>query len=146
RVVMGVDPRFAQDAQALNDVQVITANGDRVPLSAFTRFEVGNAPLSVRHNGLFAEEAVSFSLAPGVSLDQAIAAIDTAVAEIGLPSRQIQAGYAGAAQALQKSLAQQPWLILGALVTMYIVLGMLYESYIHPVTILSTLPSAGIGA
>jgi multidrug efflux pump len=115
-------------------------------LSAFTRFGVGNAPLSVRHQGLFAEESVSFSLAPGVSLEQATRSIEQAVARTGLPSDQIQAGFVGTAQALQKSLAQQPLLILAALLTMYIVLGILYESYVHPITILSTLPSAGIGA
>jgi multidrug efflux pump len=146
RVVMSVAPKYAQDMQSLRDVQVVTRDGNRVPLSAFTRFEVGNAPLSVRHSGLFAAESVSFSLPPGVSLDQAVASINDAVARIGLPSRDIQAGFEGEAQALQKSLAQQPWLILGALLTMYIVLGMLYESYVHPLTILSTLPSAGIGA
>src|SRR5690606_18972507 len=87
-----------------------------------------------------------FSLAPGVSLEQATRSIENAIARIGLPSQQIQAGFQGTAQALQESMAQQPWLILAALLTMYIVLGMLYESYIHPITILSTLPSAGIGA
>ncbi|MGB3289158.1 MAG: multidrug efflux RND transporter permease subunit [Burkholderiaceae bacterium] len=145
-VVMGVEQRYAQDAESLKQVQVVTANGDRVPLSAFTRFEVGSAPLSVNHEGLFAAESVSFSLAPGVSLDQAVRAIEEAVARTGLPTQQIQAGFQGAAQALQASMAQQPWLILAALLTMYIVLGILYESYVHPITILSTLPSAGIGA
>ncbi|ROT44854.1 efflux RND transporter permease subunit [Pusillimonas sp. NJUB218] len=146
RVVMAVDPRYAEDAESLKRVQVVTADGNRIPLSAFTTFKIGTAPLSVRHAGLFAEESVSFSLAPGVSLDQATQAIEAAVARIGLPTQEIQASFQGNAQALQESLAQQPWLILAALVTMYIVLGMLYESYIHPLTILSTLPSAGIGA
>lgn len=146
RVVMGLDEKYTRDAQSLEDVHVITANGDRVPLAAFTRFETGNSPLSVRHQGLFAAEWISFSLAPGVSLDEAIRAIDEAVARVGLPSHQIQAGFDGTASALQKSLSQQPWLILAALVTMYVVLGILYESYVHPLTILSTLPSAGIGA
>src|SRR5690606_14970184 len=146
RVVMGVDPRYAQDAQSLEQVQVVTASGNRVPLSAFTRFEVGNAPLSVSHMGLFAADTVSFSLAPGVSLEQATRSIENAVARTGLPTQQIQAGFEGTAQALQQTLAQQPWLILAALVTMYIVLGILYESYVHPITILSTLPSAGICA
>lgn len=146
RVVMAVEPQYAEDAESLRRVQVITADGQRIPLSAFTTFEIGTAPLSVRHQGLFAEESVSFSLAPGVALDRATQAIDDAVARTGLPTQQIQAMFQGNAQALQQSLAQQPWLILAALVTMYIVLGMLYESYIHPLTILSTLPSAGIGA
>ncbi|HUH58500.1 MAG TPA: efflux RND transporter permease subunit [Candidimonas sp.] len=145
-VVMGVDERYAEDAESLKRVQVVAADGRRIPLSAFTRFETGNAPLSVNHQGLFAAESVSFSLAPGVSLEQATRAVDEAVARTGLPTQQIQAGFEGTAQALQKSMAQQPWLILAALLTMYIVLGILYESYIHPITILSTLPSAGIGA
>jgi len=145
-VVMGVEERYAQDAESLKLVQVVTQDGNRVPLAAFTRFEVGNSPLSVRHQGLFAADTVSFSLAPGVSLEQATRSIENAVARTGLPTDQIQAGFQGNARELQESLAQQPWLILAALVTMYIVLGMLYESYVHPITILSTLPSAGIGA
>ena len=145
-VVMAVDPRYARDVESLKQVQVITANGDRVPLAAFARFESGNAPTSVRHEGLLAAENTSFNLAPGVTLDEAVEAIERAVARIGLPSDQIQAGFLGDAQAMQEAVSQQPWLILAALVTMYIVLGILYESYIHPITILSTLPSAGIGA
>ena len=145
-VVMGLDQRYAQNAESLKLVQVVTASGNRVPLSAFAHFEVGNSPLSVQHQGLFAADTVSFSLAPGVALEQGLQAINKAVARSGLPTREIQAGFQGDAQALQQSLAQQPWLILAALVTMYIVLGMLYESYVHPITILSTLPSAGIGA
>jgi len=145
-VVMGVADQYAQDAESLKRVEVVTAEGNRVPLSAFTRFEMGSAPLSVRHEGLLASESISFSLAPGVSLDQATRAVEQAVARTGMPTNQIQAGFQGSARELQKSLAQQPWLILAALVTMYIVLGMLYESYVHPITILSTLPSAGIGA
>ncbi|MBV7484398.1 multidrug efflux RND transporter permease subunit [Bordetella sp. BOR01] len=145
-VVMGVDQRFAQDAESLKQVHVITQVGQRVPLAAFAHFESGNAPLSVQHNGLFAADDISFNLAPGVSLDQAIRAIDAAVARIGLPSDQIQAGFLGTAAAQQEVQSQQPWLILAALVTMYIVLGILYENLVHPLTILSTLPSAGIGA
>jgi len=145
-VVMGVDPRFAQDAESLKQVHVITQDGQRVPLSAFAYFESANAPLSVRHNGLFAADEISFNLAPGVSLDQATRAIDEAVARIGLPSDQIQAGFLGTAAAQQQVQSQQPWLILAALVAMYIVLGILYENLVHPLTILSTLPSAGIGA
>src|SRR5690606_40385872 len=114
------------------------------PLSAFTRFETGSAPLSVRHQGLLASESISFSLAPGVSLEQATQSIENAVARISLPTHEIQAGFDGTARALQDSMSQQPWLILAALLTMYIVLGMLYESYIHLITILSTLPSAVI--
>jgi len=145
-VVMGVDQRFAEDAQSLRDIEVVKADGSRVPLAAFARFEVGGAPLSVQHQGLFVADTISFSLAPGVSLGQASAAVEDAVARIGLPTDQIQASFQGTAAALQQSQSQQPWLILAALVTMYIVLGMLYESFVHPLTILSTLPSAGIGA
>jgi len=145
-VVLGVDQKFAQDIDSLKQVEVITSAGTRVPMAAFARFENANAPLSVQHQGLFVADTVSFSLAPGVSLGQATAAIDAAVARIGLPSDQIQAGFQGTAAALQQTLAQQPWLILAALVTMYIVLGILYESFVHPLTILSTLPSAGLGA
>ncbi|WP_144632526.1 multidrug efflux RND transporter permease subunit [Bordetella genomosp. 13] len=145
-VVMGVDQQFAKDPDSLKDVYVIGADDQRIPLAAVARYEVGNAPLSVQHQGLFVADWISFSLAPGVSLGQATAAIDAAVARIGLPSDQIQAGFQGSAAELQKTLAQQPWLILAALVTMYIVLGILYESLVHPLTILSTLPSAGLGA
>lgn len=146
RVVMSVLPEYAQDAESLKLVQVVTQDGNRVPLASFTRFEVGTAPLRVRHQGLLAEESVSFSLAPGVSLGEATQAIEEALARTGLPTNELQGVFQGSAQALQESLDQQPWLILAALLTMYIVLGMLYESYIHPLTILSTLPSAGIGA
>ncbi|NYT23653.1 efflux RND transporter permease subunit [Alcaligenaceae bacterium] len=145
-VVMGIDERYAQDAESLRLVQVIGADGQRVPLSAFTRLERGSAPLSVNHQGLLAADSISFSLAPSVALDEAMAAIEQAVARTGMPTHEIQAGFLGTAAALQHGVAQQPWLILAALVTMYLVLGMLYESYIHPITILSTLPSAGIGA
>ncbi|NYT64570.1 efflux RND transporter permease subunit [Alcaligenaceae bacterium] len=145
-VVMSLDDQYAQDAQSLKQVEVITRSGQRVPLSAFTRFTVSSSPLSISHQGLLAAESVSFNLAPGVGLEQAIQSIENAVARIGLPSNQIQAGFEGSAQALQDSIAQMAWLILAALVTMYIVLGILYESYVHPITILSTLPSAGIGA
>ncbi len=146
RVVMEVDQRFAQNADALNQVNVITADGGRVPLSAFAKWRMSNSPLSVSHESQFAADTISFNLAPGVSLQQATQAVENAVARISLPTTEIQAGFAGSARALQSTLGSQPWLILGALVTMYLVLGMLYESYIHPLTILSTLPSAGVGA
>ncbi|ALM85005.1 multidrug efflux RND transporter permease subunit [Bordetella sp. N] len=145
-VVMGVEQRFAQNAESLKKIDVISSSGARIPFASFARFQVGAAPLSVQHQGLFVADTISFSLAPGVALGQASAAIDDAVARIGLPSDQIQASFQGTAAALQQTLSQQPWLILAALVTMYIVLGMLYESFVHPLTILSTLPSAGIGA
>jgi len=146
RVVMGVAPRHAQDPESLRDVYVLSQTGQRVPLMAVAKFEINNAPLSVRHQGLSAADTISFDVAPGVSLGQANAAIDEAIAGINLPSEKIQAGFQGTAKALQSALANQPWLILGALITMYIVLGILYESTIHPLTILSTLPSAGVGA
>jgi multidrug efflux pump len=145
-VVMGVDQSFAQNAASLEKVDVISASGARVPLASVASFDVGSAPLSVQHQGLFVADSISFSLAPGVSLGQASDAVDAAVARIGMPTDQIQAGFQGTAAALQQTLSQQPWLILAALVTMYIVLGILYESFVHPLTILSTLPSAGIGA
>ena len=146
RVVMGVAPRHAQGLESLSDVYVLSKAGQRVPLSAFAKFETTNAPLSVRHQGLLAADTISFDLAPGVSLGQANEAIEQAVAMINLPSDRIQAGFQGTAAALQSALSNQPWLILAALITMYLVLGMLYESTIHPLTILSTLPSAGVGA
>jgi multidrug efflux pump len=146
RVVMGVGSRHAQDPESLRDVYVLSQSGERVPLMSIAKFEMNNAPLSVRHQGLSAADTISFDVAPGVSLGQANAAIDQAIANINLPSEKIQAGFQGTAKALQSALANQPWLILAALITMYIVLGILYESTIHPLTILSTLPSAGIGA
>ncbi|AOB32820.1 multidrug transporter [Bordetella sp. H567] len=145
-VILGVPQSFARDAQSLRKVDVVTSTGARVPLASFASFEVGSAPLSVQHQGLFVADTISFSLAPGVSLGQASEAIDAAVARIGLPTDQIQASFQGTAAAAQQTQQQQPWLILAALVTMYIVLGILYESFVHPFTILSTLPSAGIGA
>ena len=146
RVVMGVAPRHAQDPDDLKDVYVLSLTGQRVPLSAVAKFETTNAPLSVRHQGLSAADTISYNLAPGVSLGQANAAIEQAIASISLPTEKIQAGFQGTSAALQSALSNQPFLILAALVTMYIVLGMLYESTIHPLTILSTLPSAGVGA
>ncbi|WP_322996205.1 efflux RND transporter permease subunit [Castellaniella sp.] len=145
-VVMGVQPQYAQDLHSLQALQVINAQGDRVPLTAFTRITEGTAPRSVNHDGLLAADSISFGLAPGVSLEQALAAIDQAVARISLPSRELQSGLDDSSSMMRDSVAQQPWMLLAALVAMYLVLGMLYESTIHPITILSTLPSAGIGA
>lgn len=145
KVVMEVNPKFAQDPATLEQVQVITADGNRVPLSSIARYERSLADDTVSHDGQFASENISFDLAEGYSLDQATVAIERAVAEVGLPSDVIakMAGTADAFAATQKS---QPWMILGALLAVYLVLGILYESYIHPLTILSTLPSAGVGA
>ncbi len=120
-------------------------NGAAVPLSAFTHFESGTAPLAINHQGQFPVVTISFNLAPGASLGEATNAIEQARKELGMPLS-IQAAFQGTAQAFQASLANEPVLILAALVTVYIVLGVLYESYIHPITILSTLPSAGVGA
>jgi multidrug efflux pump len=116
-----------------------------VPLSAFTHFESGTAPLAINHQGQFPVVTISFNLAPGASLGEATNAIEQTRKELGMPLS-IQAAFQGTAEAFQASLANEPVLILAALVTVYIVLGVLYESYIHPITILSTLPSAGVGA
>jgi multidrug efflux pump len=116
-----------------------------VPLSTFTRLESSNAPLTVNHQGQFPVVTVSFNLAPGASLGDAVTAINRAKQELGLPAS-IETSFQGTAQAFQASLKNESLLILAALVTVYIVLGVLYESYIHPITILSTLPSAGVGA
>jgi multidrug efflux pump len=116
-----------------------------VPLSSFTRLEPTNVPLSVNHQGQFPAVTLSFNLAPGASLGDAVKVIEAGQREIGLPAS-IRASFQGTAQAFQASLSNESWLILAALVTVYIVLGVLYESYIHPITILSTLPSAGLGA
>jgi len=144
-VVMGLQPRFTQNAESLRDIYLITANGAQVPLSSVAHIEPTNAPLSVNHQGQFAANTISFNLPQNVSLSQATAAIDETLARIGVPST-IRGSFQGTAKFFQASLASQPWLILGALITIYIVLGMLYESYVHPLTILSTLPSAGVGA
>jgi multidrug efflux pump len=126
-------------------VAVSSANGGAVPLSAFTHFEVKNSPLSINHQGQFPVVTISFNLAPDASLGEATKAIDKAQQEIGMPLS-VQGAFQGTAASFQASLANEPILILAALVTVYIVLGVLYESYIHPITILSTLPSAGVGA
>ena len=145
RVILEVKPGFQQDPEALHDLYVRSSSGDQVPLSAFTRFERATAPLAISHQGQFPAVTVSFDLAPGYSLGHAVDAIQAAQADIGLPPT-IRAEFVGTAQAFSESLATEPILIVAALLTVYIVLGVLYESYIHPVTILSTLPSAGVGA
>ncbi len=145
QVVMEVNPKYAQDPETLNQVQVITADGQRVPLSTIAHYENSLQDDRVEHEGQFASETISFDMAPGVSLEQGTAAIERAIAKLGLPEDVIakMAGTGDAFAATQKS---QPFMILGALVAVYLVLGILYESYIHPLTILSTLPSAGVGA
>ena len=144
-VVMEAAPEYWQDPEFLKQVYVRSPGGQEVPLSAFSKFAPTTAPLSVTHQGLFPAVTISFNLQPGIALGDAVEAIDAAAAQIGLP-KTIHTGYAGTAQAYQDSLGSEPLLIATALAAVYIVLGMLYESYIHPVTILSTLPSAGVGA
>jgi multidrug efflux pump len=144
-VVMEVAPRFWQDPQALNYVYIHSNTGRIVPLSAVAHFEKRIAPLAVNHDGQFPAVTISFNLAPGVALSDAVQAIGQAEQRIGMPSS-IRSMYSGTMRAFQDSLSTQPILIITALLAVYIVLGMLYESYIHPITILSTLPSAGVGA
>jgi multidrug efflux pump len=135
-----------QGASGVTSAQVpLSLAGGQVPLSAFARLEMATAPLAINHQGQFPVVTVSFNLAPGVALGEAMQAIDAAKQALGLPAS-IVAGFQGTAKAFEAALANQPLLILAALVTVYIVLGVLYESYIHPVTIISTLPSAGVGA
>ncbi|PBJ21197.1 Multidrug resistance protein MdtC [Pseudomonas sp. ACN8] len=145
QVVMEVNPKYAQDPITLKQVQVITANGARIPLSTIAHYENSLENDRVSHEGQFASESIAFDMAEGVTVEQGGAAIERAIAKVGLPEDVIakMAGTANAFAATQKS---QPWMILGALVAVYLVLGVLYESYIHPLTILSTLPSAGVGA
>ncbi|WP_414661987.1 efflux RND transporter permease subunit [Horticoccus sp. 23ND18S-11] len=145
RVIMELEPQFTADPAVLEQVQVIAADGSRVPLSAFTRYDYALVEDRVRHRSQFASENIGFSLAEGVSLEEGLAAIEQAMAKIMLPT-EVQARLSGSAQTFQKTLQNQPFLILGVLVAVYLVLGVLYESLIHPLTILSTLPSAGLGA
>ncbi len=145
RVVMEVDPRYAQSPEALKDLHLRTPSGQQVPLAAVARYEFTNTPLSVNHQGQFAASTISFSLPEGVSLSTATAVIEDTMARIGMPTT-IYGGFQGTARSFQTTLARQPWLILAAIVAMYLVLGILYESFVLPVTILSTLPSAGVGA
>ncbi|MGE8415695.1 MAG: efflux RND transporter permease subunit [Pseudomonas sp.] len=145
QVVMEVNPKYAQDPITLNQVQVITADGARIPLSTIAHYENSLEDDRVSHEGQFASESISFDMAEGVTVEQGTAAIERAIAKLGMPEDVIikMAGTADAFAATQKS---QPFMILGALLAVYLVLGVLYESYIHPLTILSTLPSAGVGA
>ena len=144
-VVLEVDPRFQQNPDSLKDIYVRSSTGASVPLSTFTQVRRTNTPLAVTHQGQFPAATLSFNLAPGVSLGHAVKAIQEAEKEIGLPAS-IHSSFQGTAAAFQNSLSSEPVLILAAIITVYIVLGVLYESYIHPITILSTLPSAGVGA
>jgi len=144
-VVLEAAPQFLQSPDGLNHVYVNTSNGTAVPLSAFAKFKRENAALSVNHSGVFPSATISFNLAPGVALGDAVDLIEKTEQKLGVPNT-IHGAFGGTAQAFSSSLSSEPILILAALVAVYIVLGMLYESFIHPVTILSTLPSAGVGA
>jgi multidrug efflux pump len=144
-VVLEVDPRFQTGPGDLQKIFVRSSTNTQVPLSQIAHFESSNTPLVISHQGQFPVVTLSFNLAQGVSLGDAVKVIHEAEQQIGFPAS-IQASFQGTAQAFQNSLANEPLLILAALVTVYIVLGVLYESYIHPLTILSTLPSAGVGA
>jgi multidrug efflux pump len=144
-VVMEVAPQYWQNAEALKDIYLQTPGGQTTPLSAVAKWGATNTSLSVNHQGQFAATTLSFNLPPGVSLSDATVAINRATAEIGLPTS-VHGSFQGSAKAFQDTLSTLPWLIAAALIAVYIVLGMLYESWIHPITILSTLPSAGVGA
>ena len=144
-VVMEVEPKYWQRPETLRDIYLPGAGGAMVPLSAVTRYAPTNTALAVNHQSQFPAVTVSFNLPPGVALGQAVTAIQDSMLRAGLPST-IRGSFQGTAQAFQAALANQPILIVAALVSVYIVLGVLYESYVHPITILSTLPSAGVGA
>ncbi len=144
-VVLEVEPQFSQNPDALRNIYVHASGGQQVPLASFSHFETSNTALAVNHQGQFPVVTLSFNLAPGVSLGEATKAIEQAEADIHLPPS-VHTSFQGTAAAFRNSLSSEPWLILAAIITVYIVLGVLYESYIHPVTILSTLPSAGVGA
>ena len=144
-VVLEVDPQFSQNPDSLKSIYVHANSGSQVPLASFSHFQTSNTALAVNHQGQFPVVTLSFNLAPGVSLGEATQAIQQAEQDIHLPPS-IHTNFQGTAAAFQNSLSSEPSLILAAIVTVYIVLGVLYESYIHPLTILSTLPSAGVGA
>jgi multidrug efflux pump len=155
RVVMELAPEYWQSPEALDQVYISVPSARlptgeqpgarQVPLSALAKFAPTSTPLSVDHQGQFAAATLSFNLKPGTSLSTATELIEKAMRDIGVPNS-VQGGFQGSAKAFKESVRNQPWLILGALVSIYIVLGVLYESYVHPLTILSTLPSAGVGA
>ncbi len=145
RVVMEAAPQYLQSPEALKDVFLIAPGGLQVPLAAIARWEETATPLAINHQSQFAASTISFNLPIGVSLSDATRGIENVMAKIGVPTS-VHGSFQGTAKAFQMSLATQPLLILAALVAVYLVLGILYESYIHPITILSTLPSAGVGA
>jgi len=144
-VVLEVDPKFLQNPQALQSIYVNSNAATMVPLSAVSHYEPSNTPITVNHTGIFPSITLSFNLAPGASLGTAVDDVLAAERELNMPDT-VRGTFQGTAQAFQQSLSSEPYLILAALAAVYIVLGILYESYIHPITILSTLPSAGVGA
>ncbi|HEU5342511.1 efflux RND transporter permease subunit, partial [Edaphobacter sp.] len=144
-VILEVAPKYQRNPTALNNIYVKSSNGTQVPLSAFTHFEETQVPLAINHQGQFPVVTLSFNLAPGKSIGDAVEAINKAKADLN-PPRSVDAQFEGTARSFEASLTNEPLLILAALIVVYIVLGVLYESYIHPITILSTLPSAGVGA
>jgi multidrug efflux pump len=144
-VIMEAAPQYWQDPDTLKKIYVSSPAGNEVPLSAFAHFEPRNTALAVNHQGLFPSVTISFNLPPGVALGDAVTAINASASKVGLPP-DIQTFFSGTAQAYKDSTDSEPWLIAAALTAVYLVLGILYESYIHPITILSTLPSAGVGA
>ena len=144
-VVLELAPEFRLDASALERIRVPSNSGALVALKAFARIDEGSAPLLINHQGQFPAVTLSFNLAPRTALGDAVDAVDHAIARMDLPPT-LQGSFQGNAKAFKASTDSQPWLILGAILAVYVVLGILYESYIHPLTILSTLPSAGLGA
>jgi multidrug efflux pump subunit AcrB len=144
-VVMEVDPKYQRDPDSLRNIYLRSATGTNVPLSAISHFETRSTALAVNHSGQYPSITLTFNLAPNVALGDAVTALNRAKQQMGIPST-VQGAFSGTAQAFQSSLASEPMLIAFALATVYIVLGILYESYVHPITILSTLPSAGVGA
>jgi len=144
-VVMELQPEYQQNPLSLRDIYVPSTTGPAVPLSTFTSVKTELNSLTVNHQGLFPSITLSFALAPGVALSEAVDAVQKAEDDIGMPAS-VHGAFAGTAQVFQASLKSEPLLILAALLAVYIVLGILYESYVHPITILSTLPSAGVGA
>ncbi len=144
-VVLEVAPQFQRNPSSLDNIYVKSSNGTQVPLSTFTRFVPGAASLAINHQGQFPSSTISFNLAPGKSIGDAVAVVNKVNKDLQLPAS-VNAAFQGSAAAFEASLSNEPLLILAALIVVYIVLGVLYESYIHPITILSTLPSAGVGA
>jgi multidrug efflux pump len=144
-VVMEVDPKYQRDPDSLHNIYIRSSSGTNVPLSTISHFETRRTSLAVNHSGQYPSITLTFNLAPNVALGDAVTALNRAKQQMGMPST-VQAAFSGTAQAFQSSLATEPLLIAFALATVYIVLGILYESYVHPITILSTLPSAGVGA